>query len=223
MRGRVHRCGTGKQSGVVLLVALIALVAVTLAAISLVRSIDTGLVIAGNSAFKQATIAAADVATDTATSWLGANNTATVLNASAAGGGYYANWKSACDMTGNKTPTTNTDDVGWDTTSSYASCQTKAVAATNMPSGYTGSYIITRMCSCDGSAFGTCPDGSDNVCAGLPAPGGYHNTPDYMQRGLTGKEREGMSSNRSPYYRIITRVVGPRDTTSFVETVVTLN
>ena len=52
------------QRGVVLLIALIMLVAMTLAAIGMMRSVDTGTVIAGNMAFKQATLSATDVGTN---------------------------------------------------------------------------------------------------------------------------------------------------------------
>ena len=54
------------QRGVVLLIALIMLVAMTLAAIGMMRSVDTGTVIAGNMAFKQATLSATDVGTNAA-------------------------------------------------------------------------------------------------------------------------------------------------------------
>lgn len=49
-----------QQSGVVLFFALIALVALMLAAIALVRSVDTATAIAGNMTFKQGTIQEAD-------------------------------------------------------------------------------------------------------------------------------------------------------------------
>lgn len=49
-----------RQRGVVLLIALIILVAMTLAGIGMMRSVDTGSVIAGNLAFKQATLLASD-------------------------------------------------------------------------------------------------------------------------------------------------------------------
>ncbi len=50
----------GKQHGVVLLLTLIILVAMMMAGIGMMRSVDTGNVIAGNLAFKQATTHAAD-------------------------------------------------------------------------------------------------------------------------------------------------------------------
>ena len=55
-----------KQRGVVLFIALIALVAMTLAGIALMRSVDTANVIAGNFAFRESTLHATDVGIDAA-------------------------------------------------------------------------------------------------------------------------------------------------------------
>ena len=51
----------GRQAGFVLFIALIVLVAMSLAAIGLVRSIDASTGIAGNMAFKQSTINVSDI------------------------------------------------------------------------------------------------------------------------------------------------------------------
>jgi hypothetical protein len=66
--GRINRRNIApprSQRGVVLLIALIILVAMTMAGIGMMRSIDTGSVIAGNLAFKQATTNAGDAGTST--------------------------------------------------------------------------------------------------------------------------------------------------------------
>ncbi|HVK56085.1 MAG TPA: hypothetical protein VM532_13780 [Burkholderiales bacterium] len=57
-----------KQEGLILMVALIVLVAMTLAGIALVRSVDTSNVIAGNLAFKRGTVQASEIALNTARS-----------------------------------------------------------------------------------------------------------------------------------------------------------
>ena len=54
----------GSQHGIVLFTVLIALVVLSLASVALVRSIDTGVTIAGNLAFRQAATQAADAGTD---------------------------------------------------------------------------------------------------------------------------------------------------------------
>lgn len=55
-----------RQSGVVLFIALVVLVAMTMGGLALMRSTDTANVIAGNVAFKQAALQEADVGIDTA-------------------------------------------------------------------------------------------------------------------------------------------------------------
>ena len=53
-----------RQQGVVLFIALIVLVAMSLAGVAMVRSVDTSLGIAGNLAFKQSTIQGSDLGRD---------------------------------------------------------------------------------------------------------------------------------------------------------------
>ena len=58
--------GRSRQRGVVLFIALIVLVAMSLAGIAIMRSVDTGNLIAGNVAFQQGTLASADRGIDDA-------------------------------------------------------------------------------------------------------------------------------------------------------------
>jgi hypothetical protein len=100
----------------------------------------------------------------------------------------------------------------------------KAIVASGMPAGYSASYITTRMCFCDGPAAGYCTGtSSENSCVGLSSRGRFHGTPDYGYRGLTGAEAGRVAGGQSPYYRIVARVVGPRNTVSYVESIVTLD
>lgn len=63
---RRHSAPARRQRGVVLFIALIVLVAMTLAGVALVRSVDTGTVIAGNFAFKQAALQATNAGIEAA-------------------------------------------------------------------------------------------------------------------------------------------------------------
>jgi Tfp pilus assembly protein PilX len=54
------RLAAGRQRGAILFIALIVLVAMTLAGIALMRSVDTNVLIAGNLAFRQGATAAGD-------------------------------------------------------------------------------------------------------------------------------------------------------------------
>lgn len=65
-RCRPPRAAAVNQQGMVLFIALIVLVAMTLAGIALVRSVDTANVIAGNLTFKQATLQAGDLGVEAA-------------------------------------------------------------------------------------------------------------------------------------------------------------
>lgn len=59
-----------KQQGVVLFFTLIALLAMSLAAVALIRSIDTGSMIVGNLAFKHAATTSADAGIEASMIWL---------------------------------------------------------------------------------------------------------------------------------------------------------
>ena len=59
-----------RQRGVVLFFTLIALLALSLAAVALIRSVDTSTMIAGNLAFKQSTTSSANLGVEAATTWL---------------------------------------------------------------------------------------------------------------------------------------------------------
>lgn len=224
----------GRQRGIVLLVALIALVMMTLAGIALVRSVDTGLVIAGNMAFKQATLNSAEVGSEEAIAWLNANatvqhatSTPTVpvmlLDLDAPADAYYATYMAACDLTGNATASASSaDNVNWidadhpSGTASSGNCgmTAKAVPAAKMPSGYSASYVINRMCVNAGSksvpGTGCAPYQSSGDDLSLSTK----NAVDYRHRGLPA-----MSNT---YYRITVRVLGPRSSLSYIQTLVGL-
>ena len=80
-----------KQRGVVLFIALIVLAAMSLAGIGMLRSVDTGNLIAGNLAFKQATLNASDLGIETGFQWLLTQAGTTALDANITASGYYAN------------------------------------------------------------------------------------------------------------------------------------
>ncbi len=119
-----------QQKGVVLLVALIMLVAMTLGGIALVRSVYTANIIAGNLAFQQSATNSADVGVQTAFAWLIANKA--TLGASNSGMGY-------TNVRGDKTTTW---DSYWKTTLALAS-----VTMVMDTAGNTVAYAIERLCT----------------------------------------------------------------------------
>ncbi len=134
-----------KQRGVVLFLALIALVALSLAAVALIRSVDTSTLIAGNIAFKQSATTSADAGVESAIAWLtgvqSANSNINVLtnathpfNITNAGNGYYSN---------------TVDDpiaVGYVNLFADATWNISTIPAVTDSSGNTIRYIIQRMC-----------------------------------------------------------------------------
>jgi type IV pilus assembly protein PilX len=88
------RAPRGAQQGVVLFIALIVLVAMTLAGLAMMRSVDTNNLIAGNLAFKNAAASAGDAAIEAARAWV---TTKTPGQLEADQAGYYANWQPSFD------------------------------------------------------------------------------------------------------------------------------
>src|SRR5471032_278355 len=107
---RVSPIGVRRQRGVVLLIALIVLVAMTLAGIGMMRSIDAGTLVAGNIGFREAAVATADTGVEAARTWLLANSTS--LNTDNTTAGYYSTRQDSLDFTGNRTEG-GTDGVNW--------------------------------------------------------------------------------------------------------------
>lgn len=214
-RNRMQFRARRRERGVVIFISLIVLVAMTLAGIALVRSIDTATIIAGNLAFKQTTTQSADAGTESGITWIGSHSSGTTLYTASAADGYYANWMEACDLTGNVTPSDSTDDVNWDgTNSGNSNCnaKAKAVASSMLATGYSASYVIHRMCDADGNPNSTTiycatfKDTSTSSAGSTKGGGSYGSTP--------------LPSAPKYYYRITTRVVGPRNSVSFVQAVI---
>src|SRR5512139_2457152 len=85
-----ERAARRAQGGLVLFIALIVLVAMSLAGVALMRSVDTGVVVAGNMAFKQAAIMVADRGTQEATKWLADNSGGATLQSTNPARGYFS-------------------------------------------------------------------------------------------------------------------------------------
>lgn len=214
----------GQERGVVLMVALIILVALTIGGIALMRSVDTTNMISGNLAFQQSAIHAADMGTEDAlapTSFLETGAEAT-LRQDSFPNGYAAStppgvWLNPGDAGGNP--------ASWEPywlqvidpvpkTLPYLgakSCGHGGGRACTLPTdtttGNTVSYTIQRLCGAAGDpADGAtrCASSSDRFaeCHRLPC------TPILM--------------STQYYYRITSRVVGPRNTISYVQAVVAI-
>lgn len=214
-----------RQQGVALIVALIVLVAMTMAAITIVRSTDTAALIAGNLSFRQGATMAGDTGVEAARTWL--MTTAVSLEQNSPSDGYYATRQEAgtnpIDLTGNRTPTNLADDVAWPGTSGQSSapkCLAKDAA------GNTACYIIHRLCDLPGALDVA------NGCLAFEATGSGSGSGSGISQsaaprvGTYGKGSwdPGSSGGSTPvmvgYYQVTVRVAAPRNNVSFIQTVV---
>lgn len=186
------------QHGVVLIIALIVLVAMTLASIAMVRSIDTSTIIAGNLAFKQSAVASGDAGIEAAVTWLSANGDS--LTADSAANGYYATSQDSLDLTAGTTSTA--DDLNW-------SDATKVKKLATDAAGNDVAYIIHRMCNSTGALNASTCATEDGVLTGSSL-GAARQMTTYQPGSWTVAASRG-------YYRITVRVAGPRNTISYVQ------
>jgi type IV pilus assembly protein PilX len=206
-RERSAMAAVRRQQGVVLIIALIVLVAMTLASVAMIRSVDTSSLIAGNLAFKQSGIASADAGVNEAITWLNANGT--LLEGDVAGSGYYATGQDCLDLTGNGhlprkcgAPFTAFD---W----------TNANAVRTLPQDAAGndiSYVIHRLCDTPGALTGEKCTVEESAQTGS-SKGGARQMLTYQPGSW------GSVANRG-YYRITVRVAGKRNNVSYVQAVV---
>lgn len=206
------------QRGMSLLFSLLALAALSLAAVALVRSVNTSSQVIGNLGFKQDATSASSRATEAAIAWILGNPT--LLESDNAAEGYYATALDSMDPTGRTTSTAKPLGlIRWDEdwcpqfpTSNYTTCTLLPKLAAPAGDGNESRYLISRLCQSTGPQSGT------NVCA---KPAGASLT-DAVQRGeiRVGTELRPTKLSTSPYYRIIVRTVGARNTVSYTETIV---
>jgi hypothetical protein len=192
----------------------------SLAGVALVRSVDIGALILGNIGFKQDATATSAKGTQEAMLALQTRLSAGQLNDDDVAAGYYATSKDNLDPTGGNTTATNKMDiVDWlgDGNCNYAASGTynstgclQAKLGTNV-NGSTVRWVITRLCQISG------PTAAPNQC--LKPPAG--NASAAANRGALGSGgTRPVAPSTSPYYRIIVRTEGARNTVSFTEAMV---
>ena len=197
-----------KQNGIVLIVALIILVAMTLGGLALMRSMETSSMIAGNIASQQTTIYSSDLGVESAIGWLESNLSSNVLEQNNAPMGYSA---SATAMTANQNGA-----AFWNALSPAGVCTLPRsgnfCSNTQSPdaAGNTVQYMIQRLCNAPGPING----------AGCGAAQGGNLSADGENQ-AAGEETLGIANN-SAYYRITVRVTGPRNSIGFVQAIVNL-
>lgn len=196
-----------KQKGVVLLITLIMLVAMTLAAIALMRSVDTTNMVAGNLSFQQTAFHAADVGTEEAISYLYSipdlkcNGTGVGV---ACAQGYKSFHQPALEPP--------SEGVTWE---SYWNAMVNGpgvVALVNVPNGYSGAFIIEAMCASAGKV--SCQTATTTSAT---------TTPQGQDMGSQSRPSiTKTTTTNAVYYRITTRVQGPRNSIGYVQALIAL-
>ena len=186
-----------------LVISLIILVSMTLAGIAMMRSVDTASIIAGNIAFKQSTTNAADQGLRAAQSWLSTNAGTTTL--------YSDNNALGVSSVGyfSSAPSSEPD---WSSASAW-SYAAVVNAGTPDATGNTVSYLVQRLCPCAGSA-------PNATCSGTANTNICGSTPDSATSSGEGTEQSAPNFFTRPpstHYRVTARAVGPRNSTTVVQ------
>ena len=204
------------QRGMVMMVALIILIVMTLGGLAVMRSMDTSNLIAGNMAFQQAATHSADSGVETAIAWLETRKIAasTGLDNSITAVGYTA---STNNITANQT-----GEIFWNSLSRSGVCflpmaggACSAAPGVANGAGNIISFMIQRLCNGTGPAAG-------NGCAVVPgvANAASDNSGESLEAGGEILSQVGIST--AVYYRITVRVSGPRNSISFVQSIVSM-
>lgn len=213
----------GFARGVSLVFALIGLAVLSLAAIALVRSVDTGALVLGNLGFKQDATRSTDQGAEQALTWLTTVPRTTLYN-DVPGSGYRATSFDLVDPTGSNVAYAARWVIDWDgdncaahPTTTRAGCVTPVVEGADV-NGSRTQFVIFRMCPTEGA-----PNAAGNDCA---RPTAYQKPGDVTRGEFNYRKYErlhvrGGTNSETVYYRIIVRTVGGRDAVSFSETMVT--
>lgn len=185
--------------------SLIVLVSMTVAAIALVRSVDSGVLAAANLAFRQSATMAGEAGLRVGTNWLlGFNNQdPALLYNNDNNAGYWSNAQNA--------PPTPFNPMTYDW---EAAGQSVCADANCVPdvAGNVVRYVIHRLCDAAGNPLVT-------NCVRAPVSSGTtdgHGAVNYRNLYPTSNSAGGLGG---VLYRVSVRITGPRNTTSYIQAV----
>jgi type IV pilus assembly protein PilX len=196
--GTSSRHGKRRQRGAIAtLLAIIVLVATLLAAVALLRSVDTSNNIAGSLAFRQSVIQAGENAYQQA---LTLNFNEPVSDADHAGLGYYATLQVPNSQ--------GLPDVLVTQMGAPATNLGTTAPVTGLPSGYTGYYVVERLCP---------PGTTATSITACIVPGAV------IQGGSSSNQTKDngppFSTGAFAAFRLSVGVAGPKNTLGYVQTV----
>lgn len=192
MRPRVlSQVAPRRQSGVVLFVALIVLVAMSFAGLAIMRSVGSGVLVASNLAFKQTTTAGAERGVEAAREWLLGQSAGTLINDNTASG-YYSSW-------GTFNPLNFNWNVG-----------TTSLAADS--AGTSIRYVVHRLCETPNLSHNA--TGQSCITKAVPTGGGAGSSTGGVAYGSVN-----LKTTQTPYYRVTVRSSGPKNAVSYVQVI----
>lgn len=194
-----------RQRGIVLFIALIVMVAISLAAIGLVRSVDTTSMAIGNLSFRQSSVLPANWAIEAAAAAVlkdanpGGVALVTNTNADMSAQNYYATHNQTWDDKYGVPQPLQTQTVAWSLPRKFSD---------GLVTGTTITYVIERMCNPNAVVIPADHSPAASWCDMMspkPAPG------------ETINDRSSGKITEYPFYRVTVRVDGPQNTVSFVQ------
>jgi type IV pilus assembly protein PilX len=195
---RSARARSRSQRGVVLFVALIVLIVMTLAGLALLRQMGVGTSIAGNLAFKENATFVADRGAEVAMQYIlpPFPLPPTDTSADSAPNGYWSSWVDGFD------PTT----LPWGAGKSLAMADDPIIRDIAQ-TGNTADVFIQRLCATAGmNSLDPAQRCSETL---QDSPLRSHGNP--------GSLAPLPSTTPFPFYRVTTRVLGPRNTVSYTQ------
>jgi len=206
-----------RQGGVIVFIALIAVLVLSLAAAALLRSTDTAGVISGNVAFKEAATAAADTGAERAFNALPtlAKNDVDVA------GTYFRLMQP--DTNGDGVPNT----INWGNVPCYDAAGGSATVLCGDESLYRVQYVIDRLCTVAPTTTDPLTLLTSKCVAGQPFSAGgdaagSDNNSHAQTTNVFGSLTPPPPTRPTIHYRVTVRVLGPRSTVSIVQTTIEL-
>lgn len=187
----------GKQQGFTMVFTLIVLLIMTLAGVSLTRSVDTAGVIMGNLAFTQSAIRSTDCGIETAITWLQSRGNSNLYNSDLANG-YVAIREDPNSA------------QSWGDFWANLELSNKVITIPSTTTCKNFKYIIQRLCNATGD-----PNLSSTKCSVPPATSASGNS-----KGSAAVAPSNFSNQ--VYYRITVRVDGTRGTVSYVQVIIAM-
>lgn len=198
------------QRGISLIITLIAMIAILLIGIAMVRVVDFSALMTRNLAFRESGIHLSDVGLQYGLSALGSLTTTTLDGANKASCTANSTTFSNCyypvdlDTNSDGVP----DNLDWSTVD--------AISVTNS-SGYTVKFIIERLCT---GTLGTAVTDKAGKCQfAIPSSGSTSTLGGSRKIGST--VFSGLSTSNSIYYRVTSRAEGPGSSLSMSQTILT--